>query len=156
MISYFDEKSPEGGMAVRKALGLLVCFTLIVSLAVPASAAPGVTGGSFTAAVSSDGNCQVTMDLQIHLEGGQGDLVLPLPGNARGITVNGNPARTSRRRGRRRRRARRHPAPRTGARRPRQARTPVCRCPAGMPRAGGKGAGHLPRSHPDSGLPPLV
>ena len=83
-------------MAVRKALGLLLCFILIVSLAVPTSAAPGVTGGSFTAAVSADGNCQVTLDLQLHLEGGQGDLTFPLPANARAITLNGNAARTSR------------------------------------------------------------
>lgn len=83
-------------MAVRKALGLLICFIIMVSLAMPVCAAPGVTGGSFTAAVSSEGSCQVTLDLQLHLEGGQGDLVFPLPGNARAITVNGNAARTSR------------------------------------------------------------
>ena len=81
---------------MRKALGLLICFILIVSLAVSTSAAPGVTGGSFTAAVSADGNCQVTLDLQLHLEGGQGDLTFPLPANARAITLNGNAARTSR------------------------------------------------------------
>ena len=81
---------------MRRALGLLVCFILIVSLAVPASAAPGVTGGNFNAAVSSEGSCQVTLDLQIHLDGGEGELVFPIPGNARGITLNGNSARTNR------------------------------------------------------------
>ena len=81
---------------MRKAFGLIFCFILIVSLAVSAQAAPGVTGGGFTAAVASDGNCQVTLDLQLHLEGGQGDLAFPLPGNARAITLNGNSARTSR------------------------------------------------------------
>lgn len=81
---------------MRRALGLLVCFILIVSLAVPTSAAPGVTGGNFNAAVSSEGSCQVTLDLQIHLDGGEGELVFPIPGNARGITLNGNSARTNR------------------------------------------------------------
>lgn len=81
---------------MRKALGLAVCLILIVSLAVPVSAAAGVTGGTFTAAVSQEGSCQVTLDLQIHLEGGTDELVFPLPSSARSITLNGNPARTSR------------------------------------------------------------
>ena len=81
---------------MRRALVLCICIIIIVSLAMPVSAAPGVTGGTFTAAVTSEGNCQVTLDLQIHMEGGNTDLVFPVPGNARSITLNGNAARTSR------------------------------------------------------------
>ena len=81
---------------MRKVSCLLLCLILRVWAAVPASAATGVSAGIFTASVTQDGNCQVTLDLQIHLDGTAGDLVFPLPGSARSITVNGNPAKTSR------------------------------------------------------------
>lgn len=81
---------------MRRALAFAICFVIIVSLAAPVFAASGVTGGTFTAAVSQEGSCQVTLDLQIHLDGGAGELVFPVPSNARSITLNGNPARTSR------------------------------------------------------------
>lgn len=80
---------------MRKVLTLALCTIIIVSLAVPVSAASGITSGSFTAAVSPEGTCQVTLDVQIHLDSGADDLVFPVPGNARSITINGNPARTS-------------------------------------------------------------
>ena len=96
MVSYPDRKIRKGGDAVRKALIACVCIIIIVSLAVPAYAAAGITGGSFTAAVSPEGNCQVTLDLQLHLDGNEKEVTFPLPGNARGITVNGSPARTNR------------------------------------------------------------
>ena len=81
---------------MRKVSCLLLCLILIVWAAAPVSAATGVTGGMFTAAVTQDGNCQVTLDLQLHLDGTAKDLLFPLPGNARSITVNGTPAKTDR------------------------------------------------------------
>ena len=39
---------------MRKALMLCICIIIIVSLAVPAYAAAGITGGTFTAAVSPE------------------------------------------------------------------------------------------------------
>lgn len=81
---------------MRKLTTVLICFIFIFLASCPVSAASGVTGGSFSATVSPDGDCQVTLDLQLHLESGNSDLAYPLPGNATNITLNGNPARISR------------------------------------------------------------
>lgn len=76
---------------------LLACIGLLLAVfAVPAAAAGSVSSGNLQATVSADGSCQVTLDLQLHLDGTGEDLVFPLPGAARSITVNGSSARTSR------------------------------------------------------------
>ena len=79
---------------MRKVTAAILTIIIIFSLAVTASAATGVTSGAITATVSSDSSCLVTMDLQIHLESGEQNLLFPLPANAKSITVNGKPART--------------------------------------------------------------
>lgn len=80
---------------MRKAATALLILVFVIGLAVTAYAATGITGGTITATVSSDGSCLVTMDLQIHLESGEQNLLFPLPANAKSITVNGKPARTA-------------------------------------------------------------
>jgi len=80
---------------MRKAAAAVLALIFILSLAGTVSAATGVTGGSMTATVSSDSSCLITMDLQLHLESGGQDLRFPLPANAKSITLNGKPARTT-------------------------------------------------------------
>ena len=80
---------------MRKTAAAVLALILVLSLAVTVSAATGITSGTITATVSSDSSCLVTMDLQIHLESGEQNLLFPLPSNAKSITVNGKPARTT-------------------------------------------------------------
>ncbi len=80
---------------MRKITAAVLAIILTLSLALSVSAATGVTGGTLSATLSSDGSCLVTMDLQIHLEAGEQDLLFPLPDSANSITVNGKPARTT-------------------------------------------------------------
>ena len=79
-----------------KAAALFFCVVLILSMAVSVSAATGVSQGLATASVSSQGDCQVTLDLTVHLEADGSELLFPVPGNAKAITVNGNSAKASR------------------------------------------------------------
>lgn len=80
---------------MRKVIAVILTCILILSFAATASAATGITSGTVTATVSSDSSCLVTMDLQIHLESGEQNLLFPLPAGAKSITVNGKPARTA-------------------------------------------------------------
>ena len=81
---------------MRRIAALLFCFILTVLLACPAFAASTATGTTLSAAVSSDGSCQITVDIQLHLESPSDNLTFPLPRNAKGVTLNGTPAKTSR------------------------------------------------------------
>lgn len=80
---------------MKKAVAGILLLLLIFGLAITASATTGVTGGEFNATVSSDGSCLVTMEMQLHMEAGESNLVFPLPSNAKSITINGKPARTT-------------------------------------------------------------
>lgn len=81
---------------MRRTAIFLFSFLFLVLLACPAFAATTATGSTLSAAVSSDGSCQVTLDVQLHLETPGDGLTFPLPRSARGVTLNGNSARTSR------------------------------------------------------------
>lgn len=80
---------------MKKAVAALLTLIFIFSLATAVSAATAVTGGEFNATVSSDGSCLVTMEMQLHLDAGDANLVFPLPSNAKSITINGKSARTT-------------------------------------------------------------
>lgn len=81
---------------MRRITGFFLCLILIFSLAVTASAANTASSANLSASVSSNGSCQVTVDLQLRLETAAEALYFPLPGNARGVTLNGSNARTRR------------------------------------------------------------
>jgi len=81
---------------MRKALAVVICLVILTSLAIPVSAVTGISSGNIDAIVSSNGSCQITLDLTVHLEGSSADLLFPIPADARNITVNGNSASTSR------------------------------------------------------------
>lgn len=80
---------------MKKAVAALLTLIFIFSLATAVSAATAVTGGEFNATVSSDGSCLVTMEMQLHLDAGDANLVFSLPSNAKSITINGKSARTT-------------------------------------------------------------
>ena len=65
-----------------------------VLLACPVLAASGVTSAESQTVVNSDGNCQVSLTLTLQLDAPDSDLALPLPENARDITLNGGAAET--------------------------------------------------------------
>ena len=75
---------------------LLMTVILVVALALPCHAATGVTRADVNAAVNTNGSCQVTLDLQLHLDSAPESLYFPLPKEARSISVNGSSARTRR------------------------------------------------------------
>lgn len=81
---------------MRRITDFFLCLILILSLAVTASAANTASSANLSASVSSNGSCQVTVDLQLRLETAAEALYFPLPGNARGVTLNGSNARTRR------------------------------------------------------------
>ena len=66
-----------------------------MALAVSAAAATTISKGTISAAVTSDGNCQITADLLLHLDKAVDELSFPVPANARGVTLNGQSAWTS-------------------------------------------------------------
>lgn len=63
---------------------------------VPASAASEATRADFTATVNIDGDCMVTVQLNLHLEKEEPSLYFPLPGMATGIALNGSAPSTTR------------------------------------------------------------
>ena len=70
------------------ALVLLVCFA-----AAPVSAETGANSVNIYATVSSDGTCQVTATVLLHLEQAVGDLTFPVPLEAESVTLNGSRVR---------------------------------------------------------------
>lgn len=90
--SYFCTK---GERDLKRLLSALACLIIICSAAISVSASTAVSGGTAEALVSSDGSCQITLDLTLQLDGSVEDLVFPIPAEARNVTVNGNSASTS-------------------------------------------------------------
>ena len=62
----------------------LLCFAL------PASAESAATRVDFTSTVNIDGDAMVTLQMNLHLDTADANLVFPLPAKATGITVNGS------------------------------------------------------------------
>ena len=74
---------------------LLLCVVLLGSLALPASAESNASRVDSYINVDSDGNCQVSLTVTLHLESADNNLTFPLPVNATNITMNGSSARTN-------------------------------------------------------------
>jgi hypothetical protein len=81
-------------VAVRRFTAILLLALLLMSFALPVSAATGITESRLNASVATDGTCIVNLELHFRLEEANKDLTFPLPINARSITVNGSSART--------------------------------------------------------------
>ena len=77
-------------------LALLSCLILVLSLCVGASAADNTSATTVNifATVSSNGNCDVTTTVTLHLETPQSRLTFPIPVEASNVALNGSPVLT--------------------------------------------------------------
>ena len=78
---------------MRRFLLILLCCVLLTTAVLCADQATSIQSA---ATVDSDGSCQVTMIVTIHLDTGNEDLVFPLPAEAKNVRVNNSWASTSR------------------------------------------------------------
>lgn len=78
---------------MRRIFIAILCLLLLTTAV---SAAGSVTNLQSNATLASDGTCQISMVLQLYMDGADSDLKFPLPGVARDITLNGDRAKTSR------------------------------------------------------------
>ena len=72
------------------AMALLVCCLGLVCFRLPASAVSAATRVDFTGTVNIDGDCMVSLQMNLHLDNPDADLYYPLPAKAANITVNGS------------------------------------------------------------------
>lgn len=81
---------------MRRFLVLLSCLLLVLGLCTSVSAADNTHAYSVNifATVSSDGSCEVTSTVTLHVETPQEELSYPVPLSASGITLNGSPVLT--------------------------------------------------------------
>lgn len=78
---------------MRRVFLAILCLLLLTTTV---SAAGSATGLQSNAIVASDGTCQVSMVIQLTMDGTEDDLRFPLPSTAKDITLNGSSAKTSR------------------------------------------------------------
>lgn len=78
---------------MRRIFLAILCLLLLTTAV---SAAGTVTDLQSNAVIASNGTCQISLYLQLTVESVEEDLRLPLPGNAKDITLNGNGAKTFR------------------------------------------------------------
>lgn len=83
-------------MKRRLCMLALVCCVIAAWFCVPASAASEATRADFTATVNIDGDCMVTVQLNLHLEDDVANLFFPLPGTAENVKINGSSPNTTR------------------------------------------------------------
>lgn len=74
---------------MRKIVAFLCIVCLLCAMVVGANAVTAAKSVSSHTTVSSDGSCQVTLSVTIHLDQPVEGLQFPLPGEAENITVNG-------------------------------------------------------------------
>lgn len=79
----------------RLFLTLALCIALAGVVCIPASAETAATQVNLQCTVSSDGDCQVSMNVRLRLEAAYDQMAFPIPANARNVTLNGNNASTS-------------------------------------------------------------
>lgn len=79
---------------MKRILPLVLTVFLLIALAVPAFAATGASVMSIDAILSDDGTCQITVTTTLRVDQTSTNILFPIPGNARGISVNGGMAIT--------------------------------------------------------------
>ena len=79
-------------------LAILSCLILVLGLCIGVSAAEANGTRAYSvnvfATVSSDGSCDVTTTVTLHVDGPQTKLVYPVPVNASNVALNGSPVLT--------------------------------------------------------------
>ena len=77
---------------MKRVLSLLTVLVLLAGcLCIPASAESAASSVNLMCTVNSDGECLVTMTVNLRLEAAMEKLYFPLPLNAKNITLNGSP-----------------------------------------------------------------
>lgn len=79
----------------RRIFALFFCFALIMGCAISASAENSAPYVDNITTLTSNGSCQVTLQVSIHLDNGVDNLTFPLPLGAKDISVNGSSARAT-------------------------------------------------------------
>lgn len=79
---------------MRRFMGIGIGLLLLCALALPVSAATEASSASYAATVHSDGSCQISLSLTLHLDEAVSDLNFPIPAEATSVTVNGGRAST--------------------------------------------------------------
>ena len=79
---------------MRRFLIVLLCCAMLTTVVFCADQASSILN---TANVESDGSCQVTTVVTIHLDNAEDDLTFPLPADAKNVRLNNSWARTSKR-----------------------------------------------------------
>ena len=79
---------------MRRSLVVILLFSIILMFAASAGAESGATSLKYTAVVSSDGSCEVTVLTTLNLENRVDDMKFPVPEGARDVSVNGDRVRT--------------------------------------------------------------
>lgn len=75
---------------MRKFIGILMAAAVLLSVCFTVYAANTVTSSQTVAAVASDGSCQVSMTMTVHLEQVADKVYFPVPANAGAVTLNGS------------------------------------------------------------------
>lgn len=79
----------------RRIAALIFCCALILGCAAPVFAANSASYVDSITTLTSDGSCQVTLQVSIHLDGAVDNLTFPLPLGAKNIAVNGTSAQAT-------------------------------------------------------------
>lgn len=79
----------------RRVFALFFCCALILSCAISASAENSAPYVDNITTLTSNGSCQVTLQVSIHLDNAVEGLTFPLPLGAKNISVNGSSARAT-------------------------------------------------------------
>ena len=82
---------------MKRILSLLICVLLLAgSFCIPVSAESAASSVNLMATVNSEGDCFVTMSVNLRLESNMEKLYFPLPLNAKNISLNGSNVTTTR------------------------------------------------------------
>lgn len=79
---------------MKRILTVCLLLALLSVLPLTAAAAPGASGLKNDTVFASDGSCQVTLTMQLQLNGDEGPVEYPLPASAAGITIGSQTVQT--------------------------------------------------------------
>lgn len=83
----------------RRVIVLIICLMVMLGCAMPVFADSSATYVENITTITSDGNCQVTLRVNIHIDERVDDLTFPLPLGAKDVMMNGSAARATKRDG---------------------------------------------------------
>lgn len=75
---------------MRKLFSLFILLLLVFALSTPVYAANAVKSAQASAVVVSDGSCQVTINMTVHLDTAADPLLFPVPLEATGVSLDGS------------------------------------------------------------------